>query len=88
MQDAVSWRMAINQPGHAVSFHPTPSPTFLIVLSGEHQMTASDGTVLVSRAGDVLLAEDVTGVGHAVRFTGNESSTTLIIVMPNASTLR
>lgn len=88
MQGAVSWRIAVNQPGHSVPFHPTPAPTLLIVMSGEHETSASDGSVLVSRAGDMLFAEDLTGQGHAVRFTGITSSTTLIIVMPTLGILR
>ncbi|MDA1271535.1 MAG: hypothetical protein O3A93_09800 [Chloroflexi bacterium] len=48
-----------------MDFHPLPERRLIIHLSGEVQITASDGSKQVLRAGDVRLMEDTTGKGHA-----------------------
>lgn len=44
---------------------------FVLVLSGEADITASDGEVRHMGPGSVMLAEDLTGKGHQMRVTGN-----------------
>ena len=44
--------------------HPAPRRQFFIILSGVVAFTASDGETRQYQAGDVLLLEDVGGVGH------------------------
>jgi redox-sensitive bicupin YhaK (pirin superfamily) len=46
-------------------FHPLPERRLIIHLSGEVEITTSDGAKQIFRAGDVRLMEDVTGKGHA-----------------------
>lgn len=46
-------------------FHPLPERRLIIHLSGEVEITTSDGAKQVFRAGDIRLMEDVTGKGHA-----------------------
>ena len=45
--------------------HPLPERRLIIHLSGEVEITTSDGSKQLFRAGDVRLMEDVTGKGHA-----------------------
>ena len=45
--------------------HPLPERRLIIHLSGEVEITTSDGAKQVFRAGDIRLMEDVTGKGHA-----------------------
>lgn len=45
--------------------HPLPERRLIIHLSGEVEITTSDGSKQVFRAGDIRLMEDVTGRGHA-----------------------
>ena len=46
-------------------FHPLPERRLIIHLSGEVEITTSDGAKQIFRAGDVRLMDDVTGRGHA-----------------------
>ena len=46
-------------------FHPLPERRLIVHLSGDVEITTSDGSKQILRAGDVRLMEDVTGKGHA-----------------------
>ena len=46
-------------------FHPLPERRLIVQLSGDVEITTSDGSKQILRAGDVRLMEDVTGKGHA-----------------------
>ncbi len=48
-----------------MDFHPLPERRLIIHLSGEVEITTSDGSKQVLRAGAVRLMDDVTGRGHA-----------------------
>ena len=48
-----------------MSLHPLPERRLIVHLSGEVEITTSDGSKQILRAGDVRLMEDVTGKGHA-----------------------
>ena len=45
--------------------HPLPERRLIVHLSGEVEITTSDGSKRILRAGDVRLMEHVTGKGHA-----------------------
>ena len=45
--------------------HPLPERRLIVHLSGDVEITTSDGSKQILRAGDVRLMEDVTGKGHA-----------------------
>jgi hypothetical protein len=47
-------------------FHNAPRRQYCITLSGSAKIAVGDGTSRTFRAGDVFLAEDVTGQGHTV----------------------
>lgn len=52
---------------HIVNFHRAPRRQWVITLSGSVDIGLGDGTAMTFVAGDVFLAEDVTGQGHTAR---------------------
>ena len=46
-------------------FNPLPERRLIIHLSGEVEITTTDGSKQIFRAGDIRLKEDVAGRGHA-----------------------
>lgn len=53
-----------------IDFHCSKCPQYIVVLKGEIEVTAADGEKRILKPGDVLLAEDMTGVGHKTRYIG------------------
>ena len=58
METAAGWKSEL---------HPSSSRSIFFVLSGEWEVTASDGESRRFPVGSVLLVEDTTGVGHSSR---------------------
>lgn len=54
------------------NWHNAPRRQLVISLEGEHEVEVGDGTRLMFRAGDVLLAEDTTGRGHTIHLVNNQ----------------
>ena len=54
-------------PGYFSDWHIAPRRQYIITLSGEAEIGLKDGTVYRLKAGDVNLAEDLTGSGHTTR---------------------
>ncbi|CDZ77152.1 hypothetical protein BN59_01434 [Legionella massiliensis] len=50
--------------GAAQDWHNPAQRLFIIVLSGVMQIETSSGQIKAFKAGDILLAEDLTGKGH------------------------
>jgi len=48
-------------------WHPAPRRQWVITLSGSVEIGLGDGTAMTFGAGDVFLAEDVTGQGHTAK---------------------
>jgi len=64
--------MFVEAAGSAFAdWHPAPCRQYVIVLSGEVEVTASDGERRAFKAGDVVLVEDTTGKGHLTRMSGD-----------------
>jgi quercetin dioxygenase-like cupin family protein len=59
--------------GHFMDWHPAPRRQYVIVLSGEMEIGLGDGSIHRLGAGDVLLAEDVTGRGHTRQIGGDRA---------------
>lgn len=59
--------------------HPTPRRQLLVVLTGEIEGEASDGTKMRLGPGDTLLMEDTTGKGHTARAVGGKDVTALMV---------
>lgn len=49
------------------AFHNAPRPLYIIILSGIMQIETSKGDKHDFKAGEILLAEDLTGIGHKTR---------------------
>lgn len=47
--------------------HNAPQPQYIIYLEGEVEVETSNGDKKIFKAGDVLLAADLTGKGHITR---------------------
>ncbi len=66
-------------PGWFGDWHPAPRRQFFCCLSGEVELTASDGEKRVFRQGDVFLLEDTAGKGHQTRVLGGQDYVATIV---------
>ena len=65
----------MNAPaGWASDWHPSPARNLFFVISGEWEVTASDGETRRFGVGSVLLVEDTTGKGHSSRVVSEADS--------------
>ena len=62
-----------------VDWHPAPRRQFVITLSGEAEVEASDGEVRHIGPGTVMLAEDLTGKGHITRGVGTAERLSIFV---------
>ena len=70
----------MNAPaGWSSSWHPSSGRNLFVVLSGEWEVTASDGESRRFPAGSVLLVEDTTGRGHSSRVIGARDSLAIMV---------
>ena len=60
-------------------WHPTPKRQFFCCLSGEIEITTSDGEIRIFRSGDVFLLEDTTGKGHKSKVTSKEDFVAAVV---------
>jgi quercetin dioxygenase-like cupin family protein len=66
--EAVSAFFMFSAPaGIEVPSHNAPQPYICIVLSGEGEVMASDGSTLRLGPGDLIFCDDVSGKGHITR---------------------
>ena len=66
-----------------IDWHPAPRRQFVITLSGQAEVEASDGEVRQIGPGTIMLAEDTTGKGHITRSAGSEERLSLFIPLPD-----
>jgi hypothetical protein len=65
----------MNAPaGWSSDWHPSSGRNMFFVLSGEWEVTASDGEVRRFAKGNALLVEDTSGKGHASRVVSETDS--------------
>lgn len=66
--------LTINEtdPGHQYDWHNAPQRQWVFTLGGEIEVELRDGTKRRFGAGDVILAEDLTGDGHATKVVSSE----------------
>jgi hypothetical protein len=62
-----------------IDWHNAPRRQFVVNLSGDVEITTSDGEKRTFGPGSILLAEDVTGKGHISRGIGKSERRTLFI---------
>jgi len=84
LQAATGIAFRLAPPGYILNWHCAPRRQYSITLSGEAEIEVGDGTVKRIGAGDVVLAEDLTGQGHITRVVGNQPR--LSVVVPLAET--
>jgi hypothetical protein len=60
--------------GGTSDWHTSSARTMFFVLSGEWEVTASDGESRRFSTGSALLAEDISGKGHSSRVSSKEDS--------------
>jgi len=60
-------------------WHHAPRRQFVVTLSGEAEVEASDGEVRRIVPGTVMLADDLTGKGHITRGVGTQERLSLFI---------
>jgi quercetin dioxygenase-like cupin family protein len=76
VRQLVFFRLA---PGWFGDWHPAPKRQFFCCLSGEFELTASDGETRRYGAGKVFLLEDTFGKGHQSKVTSKEDFVAAIV---------
>jgi hypothetical protein len=71
-QPATGITFRVSPPGYVLDWHCAPRRQYSISLSGLAEIEVGDGTVARVGAGDVVLAEDLTGRGHVTRVVGDQ----------------
>ena len=71
MQAAAGIAFRVAPPGYVLDWHCAPRRQYSISLSGTAEIEVGDGTIVRVEAGDVVLAEDLTGRGHVTRVVGD-----------------
>ena len=71
LQSTAGIAFRVSPPGYVLSWHCAPRRQYSISLSGTAEIEVGDGTVARLEAGDVVLAEDLTGQGHITRVVGD-----------------
>ena len=67
------------QPGSFIDWHPAPHRQYVITLEGQVEVGLGDGTKRIFSAGDVLLADDLTGRGHTTAVYGDKQRVSVAI---------
>ena len=78
-QAAVDYRFMDAPAGWTSDWHPSAGHNLFVVLSGEWEVTASDGETRRFKTADVLLVEDVAGKGHKSRVVSEEDSFAVMV---------
>jgi len=71
VEDAQNIHFRRHQPGNFIDWHVAPRRQYVITLEGQVEVGLGDGTKRVFGAGDVLLADDLTGRGHTTAVYGD-----------------
>ena len=79
MQAATGIALRLAQPGEFIDWHTAPRRQYIITLAGQVEIGLGDGTVRRMGAGDMMLAEDLTGQGHTTRAVGTEPRVSVAI---------
>lgn len=79
--DVMSMRFATSAPGAFGDWHNERQRQFVLVHTGEAEITASDGEVRRMTPGSAMLAEDLTGKGHQMRVLGDQPCTWMFVAL-------
>lgn len=77
-QNARAFRLHEHPPGTFLDWHPANGAFAIVVLSGALEITVTDGTQQVCRAGDLRFTSDA-GKGHTGRVIGEEPCVVLMV---------
>lgn len=77
--DATQYRFMNAPAGWTSDWHASSGRNLFVVITGEWEVTASDGEARRFKTGDVLLVEDITGKGHASRVVGEIDSVAMMV---------
>ena len=67
------------EPTRSNPWHHAPGRYAVFTLSGAVEVEIGDGTVRRLGPGDILIAEDLTGQGHATREVGPEARVSIFV---------
>ena len=79
MQSATGIQFRRTPPGDLMDYHIAPRRQYVITLEGQAEIGLGDGTKRIFNAGDVLLADDLTGRGHTTAVYGDKSRVSIAI---------
>jgi hypothetical protein len=71
--------LARGAPGMFETWHNADRKRYIVVISGEAEVTTTDGEKLRLVPGEIYLAEDLTGKGHTFRVIGNQEWVALFV---------
>ena len=80
-REPTALRFALPSPATCWSGTAPPRRQYTITLSGIAEVEVSDGTKRQVGAGDVLLAEDMTGEGHITRVISDEPRYYIVVAL-------
>ncbi|HEY8205355.1 MAG TPA: hypothetical protein VIF81_11555 [Pyrinomonadaceae bacterium] len=69
--------------GWSSDWHPSSARNLFVVLTGEWEVTASDGETRRFGSGSVLLVEDTIGKGHTSCVVSEVDSVAVMVQLPN-----
>jgi len=81
-EDATRFGFVSAPPGPLGEWHPTPMAQYMIVVSGECEVTVSDGTKRQFTAGQTVLLADQTGKGHYTEIVSKEPLVVAVVHLP------
>lgn len=79
-----SVRLAETAPGGVYDWHPAPRKQYVVTLTGTIEFTFGNGEILLVKAGDVFLANDLEGKGHKWKIVGDEPWRRLYVHLDHA----
>ncbi len=79
MQSATGIQFRRTPSGDFMDFHVAPKTQYVITLEGQAEIGLGDGTKRIFNAGDVLLADDLTGQGHTTGAVGDRPRVSIAI---------
>ena len=83
LEDATRFGFLTAPPGPLGEWHPTPVAQYMIVVSGEFEVTVSDGEKRRFTAGQIGLLADQTGKGHYTEIVSEEPGVAAVVHLPD-----
>ncbi len=79
--EVTQMRFATSAPGSFGDWHNERQRQFVLVHSGQAEITVSDGEARLMTPGSTMLAEDLTGKGPQMRVIGAEPCIWMFVVL-------